>query len=48
MFKVYWRSGCGWGLMGCFDSLKESEEYKDYLDENEDDCEVWYEIEEEK
>ena len=48
MFKVYWRSGCDWGLMESFNTMKEAEEYKDYLDENEEDCEVWYTIEEEK
>jgi hypothetical protein len=45
MFNVIWSTyGSHWGIEETFNTLKEAEDYLEYLAENEEDSEVNFEI----
>lgn len=49
MFNVVWRTyGGHGGIEESFNSYEEAEKYLDYLNEHEEDSEVYFEIEEVK
>ena len=49
MFNVIWRTyGGHWGIEESFNSYEEAEKYMEELNEEEEDSEVYFEIEEVK